>query len=227
MGVPFLLEPMSWLVYLDESGDLGWNFGAPYRGGGSSRFLTIGALCVTPAQKHFPKRIVKDLYVKFGWDLAREKKWPDMTTPKRREFAELAGKLCAKRPDIELHCITVQKQNVMQHIRNDSNKLYNYMIGLMLTGPMAAHADVTMVPDPRSIKVQSGNSLRDYLRIDLWFVKNSKTLLKTQPEDSQFCRGIQFTDMLCGLMRAHYEDGEATNYGIRASRIRQRCLYFR
>ena len=135
---------MSWLVYLDESGDLGWNFSLPYRGGGSSRFLTIGALCVAPTKKHLLKRVVKDLYLKFGWNPAKEKKWSDMSAAERREFSESAAKMCVKHPDIELHCITVQKQNVLQHIRNDSNKLYNYMIGLMLTGPMAAHASVTM-----------------------------------------------------------------------------------
>lgn len=33
-------------VYLDESGDLGWKFDAPYRSGGSSRYLTIAAIAV-------------------------------------------------------------------------------------------------------------------------------------------------------------------------------------
>jgi hypothetical protein len=217
---------MSLIVYLDESGDLGWDFTAPYRNGGSSRFLTIGALCVPPTKKHLPKRIVKDLYDKFGWNTAKEKKWSDMTPSERKEFAELARKMCYANADICLHCITVKKENVMQHIRNDSNKLYNYMIGLLLLKPMAAHDDVTMVPDPRSIKVQSGNSLHDYLQIDLWFVKNVKTLLKTQPQDSKFCRAIQFTDMLCGLIRRYYEDGEQVNYKILAPNVQQKCLYF-
>ena len=149
-----------------------------------------------------------------------------MTIPERKKFAELARKMCNANADISLHCITVKKQNVMQHIRNDSNKLYNYMIGLLLLTPMAAHADVTMVPDPRSIKVQSGNSLHDYLQVDLWFVKNVTTVLKTLPQDSQFCRGIQFTDMLCGAIRTHYEDGEQINYTILAPKVRQKCLYF-
>jgi len=33
-------------VFLDESGDLGWNFEHPFRMGGSSRFLTLAFLVV-------------------------------------------------------------------------------------------------------------------------------------------------------------------------------------
>lgn len=217
---------MSLIIYLDESGDLGWNFDDPYRRGGSSRFLTIGALCVPTIKKHIPKRVIRDLYRKFRWDTAKEKKWSDMTRAQREDFSESARKMCDAHADIYLRCITVKKENVMQHIRNDSNKLYNYMIGLLLLQPMAEHSDVTMVPDPRSIKVQSGNSLHDYLQVDLWFVKNVRTMLRTQPQDSQFCVGIQFTDMLCGLVRAHYEDGEQRNYKILAPKVTQKCLYF-
>jgi hypothetical protein len=70
MSGPFFIgeEPMSLIIYLDESGDLGWNFAAPYLDGGSSRFLTIGALCVPPEKKHLPKRVVRNLYKNFGWN---------------------------------------------------------------------------------------------------------------------------------------------------------------
>jgi len=220
-------EPMSLIIYLDESGDLGWDFSRPYRSGGSSRFLTIGALCVPPGTKHFPKRVIKDLYDQFGWKPGTEKKWADMKPDERKEFAESAYKMSVAHDDIRLRAITVRKEKVMQHIRTDSNKLYNYMIGLSLLDVMAPHDEVTLVPDPRSIKVKSGNSLHDYLQIDLWFVKKVKTMLKTIPQDSQSCRGIQFTDMLCGVIRSHWEDGETQNYNVISPKVRQKCLFFR
>ncbi|AZB91680.1 hypothetical protein DKE41_019025 (plasmid) [Acinetobacter pittii] len=47
-------------IYLDESGDLGWNFNHPYRQGGSSRFLTI-ACVITPSEDvKRPKKLSKD-----------------------------------------------------------------------------------------------------------------------------------------------------------------------
>ena len=124
----------------------------------------------------------------------------------REEFATSVAKMCAAHPDVHLHVITVKKENVAQHIRKDPNKLYNFMIRLSLLDCMATQEYVTMVPDPRSIKVESGNSLHDYLQIELWFTKGVKTELSTQPMDSRDCRGIQFADMLSGLVQTRFED---------------------
>ncbi|MGH9714015.1 MAG: DUF3800 domain-containing protein [Candidatus Acidiferrales bacterium] len=217
---------MSLIIYLDESGDLGWNFNAPFRFGGSSRHLTISSVCVPPEKKHIPKRVIRDLYTKFGWNTSGEKKWSQMSDDERKEFAIAAKKMAVKHPDIYLKTITVKKQNVMAHIRVDSNKLYNYMIGLCLLELMAKHDAVTMVPDRRSLKVQSGNSLHDYLQVDLWFYRKVKTKLFTNPQDSKQCASIQFADMLAGLVLSHYEDGKGKNYMVLAPNIRQKCLYF-
>ena len=46
-------------VYLDESGDLGWKFDAPYRCGGSSRYLTISAIIFCSyVERHFCLRLM-------------------------------------------------------------------------------------------------------------------------------------------------------------------------
>jgi len=103
----------------------------------------------------------------------------------RKEFAVSARAMCEKNHDIFLHGIVVQKQNVMEHIRKDSNKLYNYMIRLSLLERMAKHDVVTMIPDPRSIKVCSGNSLHGYIQTELRFTKKATTKLVTNPADSK------------------------------------------
>lgn len=214
------------IIFLDESGDLGFEFTKPYMGGGSSRFLTIGALCVTAENKHLPKRLVKGLYEKFGWNPATEKKWSDMYERERAEFAFRARAMCDKNAYIHLYAITVKKLNVMPHIRGDCNKLYNYMIRLSLLDYMSTHDVVTLIPDPRAIKVQSGNSLHDYLQIELWFNKGVKTDLTTSPQDSRHCLGIQFCDMLAGLVQSHFEFGENPNFQTLHPKIRLSRLYF-
>jgi hypothetical protein len=40
--------------------------------------------------------------------------------------------LCDSENDIILHAIVVKKEHVLLHIRQDANKLYNYMIRLAL-----------------------------------------------------------------------------------------------
>jgi hypothetical protein len=119
------------LIYLDESGDLGWNFTAPYRDGGSSRFLTIASLCVPTEKKHLAKRVIKKLYQNFGWPAGAEKKWSMMKVPERNEFARAAHDFCSAHADVHVHAITVKKQNVQNHLRADGNKLYNYMIVML------------------------------------------------------------------------------------------------
>lgn len=218
--------PTSGIIYLDESGDLGWNFTAPYRSGGSSRHLTIAALCVFPKNKHIPKRVIRDMYAKFRWPTSVERKWADMSSAERSEFAARARAMCDKYPDISLHAIIVKKQNVQEHIRNDSNKLYNYMIRLSILDRMAAFDSVTLVPDPRSIKVKSGNSLHDYLLTELWFEKKVKTNLTTNPCDSKNCAGIQFTDMLAGLVQARFEDNCCADFRVLHPKMKLSCLFF-
>jgi hypothetical protein len=213
------------IVYLDESGDLGFSFALPYRRGGSSRFLTVAALCVPANKRHIPKRIISDLYAQFKWT-ANEKKWVDMSPIARTAFAYAALKMCEDHADIHMHAMVVKKQNVEAHITTDPNKLYNFMIKLCLMSRMATYDEVTMVPDPRSIKVKSGNSLHDYLQTELWFTENAKTLLNTQPSDSRNCRGIQFADMLAGLVQTRFEDSYFTDMKILYSKIKLNCLFF-
>jgi hypothetical protein len=213
-------------VYIDESGDLGWNFTLPYRSGGSSRHLTIASLCVPPEKKHLPKRLIKELGRRAGLPRSVEMKWSSTSQAAREAFALASSKMCGANPDICLHAITVNKENVQKHIRQDPNKLYNYMIRLSLLDRMAAHPAVTFIPDPRSIKVESGNSLHDYLQIELWFKKGAMTTLVTLPMESHNSANLQFADMLAGLVQSRYEDDERHNFEILRRNITLSTLYF-
>lgn len=214
-------------IYLDESGDLGWKFEHPYLLGGSSRFLTIASLTVPKEQKDAPKRVIKRLYRKHKWNPCQEKKWTEMSLPERVSFAEAASRLIVREPGTSYYAITVQKENVAAHIRRDQNKLYNYMIQLSLLDEMARHESVTFIPDPRTIKVASGNSLHDYLVIKLWFEKGVETELHTTPIDSSQSLSIQFADMLSGLVQSHFEQGNSDPWEILQPHINIKTLYFR
>lgn len=217
---------MTMYIYLDESGDLGWKFDAPYRKGGSSRYITISTLTVPDNKKHLPKRIIKKLYEKYKWNPKVEIKWSDMDTDQRKEFAQRAVNLFNAHNDIQYHAITVKKEKVQPHIRSDENKLYNYMIKLLLLDEMSKHDEIIFVPDPRSIKVESGNSLHDYLQTSLWFEKNVSTKLITQAQDSASNRNIQYADMLSGIVQGYYEDNKQVAWNILNGSLLSKKLYF-
>ncbi len=216
------------IIYLDESGDLGWKFDKPYRSGGSSRHLTIASLVVSQNKKHLPKRLIKKLYTKFNWNSKNEKKWADMSHEQRVWFAQNAKELRDKNPDnIKYLFITVNKMNVQDHIRKDPNKLYNYMIGLSLLDEMKQHKNIILMPDNRSIKVESGNSLNDYLQTKLWFELNSNTKLETKFIDSAKTANIQFADMLSGLMQGYFEDNKTELFAkLSVSNNKYKKLFF-
>jgi hypothetical protein len=214
------------IIYLDESGDLGWSLNQPYRNGGSSRYLTISALIVPTDQAHLPVRLMKDLYSSRKWKVGNEKKWGQMIDSARLDFASRAGELRKANSEIHYVARTVKKENVSPHIRLDSNKLYNFMIKLMLLDRMAQYQHVTLVPDPRSIKVESGNSLHDYLQTELWFTKIAATVLESKPEDSANCLGLQFADMLAGAVFRYHEDNDSAPMNILSPHIHSKRLFF-
>lgn len=213
-------------IYLDESGDLGWTFSAPYRQGGSSRFLTIAALVTPINKKHLPERVIRGLYTDRKWSTAKEKKWADMSGGARDDFVARAVKLHQQHTDISFFAMVVNKQNVQAHIRKDPNLLYNYMIKLLLVKEMAKHPDVLLVPDPRTIKLESGNSMHDYLQTNLWFTEGVPTVLTTKPQDSKKTLALQFADMLSGVVQSHFEDGNVDHLNGLAGSICLKRLFF-
>jgi len=211
-------------VYLDESGDMGWTFSKPFRLGGSSRFLCLAIMILPLARGKMPKRIISALYKKYGW--ISEKKASSASVAQKMEFVEQAVNLLKKCTDIKIDCIVAQKENVQDHIRNDSNKLYNYMSKLVIPDYVKDEAEFEFVPDKRSIKVQSGNSLADYLQTVIWFDHNAKTKLNNNPQESHRNYNLQFVDWLAHCVWSHFEDGENDIFQKLSPAIKIRRLYF-
>jgi len=211
---------------LDESGDLGWTLTAPFGAGGSSRYLTIAAVCLPPNKDHLLIRIVRDMGVKYKWSFGKERKFSQLSPSQRLEFAQRAKTLCDAHTDIGIHAIVVNKQNVQQHIRQDANKLYNYMIRLSLVNKMAKYDVVTLMPDQRSVKVKSGNSMADYLQTELWFTEKAITNLVCIEQDSSKNRGVQFADFACGIVQAKYEKNEFRPFSALRPRLTLTELFF-
>lgn len=213
------------LIYVDESGDLGWTFDRPYGDGGSSRYLTIAAMLVPDELDYLPSRKVKQLYKEGRWDITREKKWVDMSSISRSTFVRNALKLREVNDQILYKAIVVKKENVAQHLRRDSNKLYNYMLRLLLLEEMKKHRHVTLIPDPRSIKVDSGNRLHHYLEMML-YEAGVDTVLETVNRDSRACLNLQFVDMLSGAVGTHYEFRRSVHLEVLQPHVDVMHLFF-
>ncbi len=215
------------LIYIDESGDLGWTFDKPYRFGGSSRYLTISSLIVPSELKFHPKRLIKELYTKLHISPKKEIKGADLNQNEKEHFTNQVIHLLSTHPEIQIFSITVQKENVLPHIRVDGNKLYNYMIGLSLLDKMKNGGSVTLLPDPRTIKVASGNCLEDYLSIKLWFELNSTTVINTENVASDKCDNIKFIDIVTHIIWDRYENNNRICFDRLLPHIKNKNLFFK
>lgn len=211
-------------ILIDESGDLGWNFNQPYRKGGSSRYLTLACLFLPKSAKNLPKDIIRSMYKQIGWQ--HEKKAATASFNQKTIFCNNAVSLLKTHQNIKIDAITVKKQNVAQHIQQDGNKLYNYMLSLIIPEYTGEFSEVDFIPDERSIKVQSGNSLVDYLQVKLWFDYNQQTKLINMPGRSHEQYNLQFIDWIAHCIWLNFEKGVEKLYKTLIPHIKHRTLFF-
>lgn len=147
-------------VYLDESGDLGF-------GQGGTKYFTI-AFVIVEAPIPF-RRCVKAVKIKHH--IPREVELKGNTTREvvKKDLLSRFLKL-----DMEVHAITVKKENVEPKLRKDTNILYNYMVGLSLVERILrepAGAKVVINVDRRIISITSGFNFNQYLSYKIWYEK--------------------------------------------------------
>lgn len=141
-------------------------------------------------------------------------------------IAERVKSVLERHSDIHIGAITVKKQNVQPHIRQDSNKLYNYMLRFAVLNKISNANEVHLIRDNRSIKVKYGSCLIDYLQTVLWFDMASETKIYDHPSDSKAVRNLVFIDWINNIIWGHYEFGKSEPYKIIRSSITETRLFF-
>lgn len=188
------------IFYLDESGDLGF-------GDGASDTFVIAAVCVDRGKQDQLKRLVRRFKSSRSIPPSVELKANATRAVDRDRFCrELADLECSA------HYIVVNKNKVKTELRRDTNILYNYVTGLML-GPLLCNLLQAQVHlDCRTIKVASGNSLSEYLRIKLWCEMNSPVNVALSFPDSRQSLGIQAADFVANAVFRKYERRDSSGY---------------
>lgn len=213
-------------VFLDESGDLGWKFDKPYRAGGSSRYLTIAYLICPIQEFHIPKRVVVDVYNKFGFNPRNEIKASDLKTVHKEYICRETVKMLKRKPHFHLGAITVKKEKVLPHIRQDPNVLYNFMMGKSLTEHIQHNHTCKISRDNRTVKVSSGESCIDYLQTLIWFHNEKTTKLTDNPTHSHTDNGVIFIDWITNIVWSKYEDDYDGWCKLLGEEIKESTLFF-
>lgn len=212
-------------IYMDESGDLGWTFSAPYQQGGSSRYLTLAAIVVPVELDYTLCRIVRGVYKHRNRPMAKELKSIDLSAAERARIAGQLVALCQSHPGVTLLAITVSKPKVYPAFQRHPNGLYNYLAKRLLLEAMRVQASVHLVPDARSIKVELKHALHDYLRTEL-AAAGADTELQTNPQESKHNLALQAADILANIVWSHHEFGGDANFARLGAVLKSQTLFF-
>lgn len=192
-------------IYLDESGDLGF-------GKGGSNYFTIAFLATEEPIK--VKRAVKKIKQKHKIPRSVELK---ANTTKRRIRKELLNKL--SKLQIEIQSITVKKKNVDLKLQQDTNILYNYMVGLSLAervvrgGP--PNAKVIIIVDKRTVSVAYGFKFNEYLKYKIWYERGRKDIdLEIHHLESQNVYNLQAIDNIVNAIFRKYDRNDSELFDI-------------
>jgi len=204
-------------IYLDESGDLGF-------GRGGTKYFTI-AFVIVEAPILF-RRCVKAVKIKYG--IPRGVELKGYTTRKiiKEDLLHRFLKL-----DMEVHAITVKKENVEPKLRKDTNILYNYMVGLSLVERILqepAGAKVVINVDRRIISITSGFNFNQYLRYKIWYERERRDIdLEIHHLDSHAAYAIQGIDVICNSIFRKYSSNNYALFNVIRGKVKNdKKLFF-
>lgn len=203
--------------YLDESGDLGFEQR-------STIYFTIAFVIV---EDPIPfRRCVKAVKIKYH--IPRDVELKGNTTRKVIKEGLLNRFL---QLDMEVHAITVKKENVEPKLRRDTNILYNYTVGLslverILQEPQGTRVVITV--DRRITSITSGFKFNEYLRYKIWYEKERQDInLEIYHLDSHETYALQGIDVICNSIFRKYNSNNYDLFNILQDKVKSdRRLFF-
>ena len=186
------------LGYIDESGGLGKK----------DRYFVLALIVFTTKGKRI-KRIVKNYCLDNNFN---ELKGTLLKLPERQKLAN----------NLKLHndhfvsYIVCDKKNVKKtQLLKEKNLMYNYLSSHLLKRTIkSARDDVYIIFDNHTVKVNSKNSLSDYLKIKAATEWNFNHNLKIEYLESEAVEGIQVADVIANTIYQKYKYGVDHCYNL-------------
>ncbi len=202
------------LVFLDESGDLGWKFDLSYRQGGSSRHFTIAAAIGENGLHTKFGKIYRQLHRQYKWS-KKEKKWTNLTKNQREQFAKLTRSLINDTPGLTILSTTIEKQKIPQNVRDSGfHFVYAWMVSSLLTPELRSLGAASICPDEMNNGVGSEGLLEHFLRKEIYFTLRARTTINRVIPNKALEDGLKFADFLAGAVQSHFEDGDSVAFNI-------------
>ena len=212
-------------LYLDESGDLGFDF----ENKRSSRFFVITLLSVMQPRsiKVINKAVSRTLDKKVNHSkknrMVSELKGGATTLEIKAYFLEYLDK---NSDDVSIYSIILDKVSLLKRIKKPiTERIYNHMAYQLLEKvQFFGTKQVSLIVD-RSKNNIGIKEFNDYLHANLSLCLNLKTKFYIAHDKSEKHKGIQAVDMFCYGVARKYEFQDESWYGLFKDKIKIECEF--
>mgnify|MGYP001603466611 CR=1 FL=1 len=211
-------------IYLDESGDLGFNFTKQ----GTSRFFVITLLVIHSNDVN--KKILKMIERTIKAKINRNKRGKNIVLEFKGSNTDIRVKEYfyrhIKDEQFEIFTLILNKARVAQDLRGEKEKLYNFVSRLLLEKCHFHKAEdrIILTVDKRKNK-EDIKDFNGYLFIKLRELIPLKVPFEQYHEVSYMHKGLQAVDVFCWGIYRKYERGDLEWYNYFKTKIRQEIVY--
>lgn len=216
------------LAYMDESGDLGWKFNAPFQKGGSSRYFIVAiAVGIDNTHRRFGK-VIDYLHKEQNWTSSKEKKWATISPTAKTNFCQFAAKELSREKNLKVMVAVCHKENAPDFMRSidvhemhpDASEkeiakieaqyrgrahlVYSLMVAETLSEYLPIVDSFTYCPDELNEGIRT---LEHIVAYRLLFQDGRPMSLKRIDSNSTLHGGLTFSDMIAGATLEAYENG--------------------
>jgi hypothetical protein len=204
-------------LYLDESGDLGFDFKRK-----SSKHFTITILCFTGTETNralgyaVKKTLARKLNPRNHRKIVYEELKYTNTTLETKKYLYRQ----IQRMDFSLYAITLSKQKVLYYANENKARLYNYVTKLVLDKIPVENASggIEFIIDKSKERTAIAR-FDSYIRQNLQTRLTTKTQLNISQKNSKEQQGLQIADMFCGGIFQKYEQNKTDWFNIFKEKI--------
>jgi hypothetical protein len=194
-------------IYIDESGNLG----------SKEKFFVLVALVSSDTVRI--KNIIKKArryYGKKDVSLEEIKAYSLNYLQKKDILTRLNQK-----DDFFCSCVVVNKKRLSPKLFAEKNLYYNHFIRYLLK-PILSKSDINVqiILDKRTIKRESYNSLKDFIKIEAYTRWKFKKDIKLEQHDSKRYICLQAADLIANVVYRRYQNKEEVLFNLIKNKIR-------
>jgi len=211
-------------IYLDESGDLGFDFTKQ----GTSRFFVITLLIIHSNEVN--RKILKMVERTVKDKINRKKKGKDINLEFKGSNTDIKVKEYfyrhIKDEQFEIFALILNKARVVDDLRERKEKLYNYVCRLLLEKCHFHKAEdrVILTVDRRKSR-EDMKDFNSYLFLQLRELMPLKIPFEQYAEASHVHKGLQAVDVFCWGIYRKYERRDLEWYNYFKTKIKREIVY--